>query len=191
MRLVLTTLLSCASLMASNPARAQPVMENLGRGVVVVRSARAIRLRRLAAARNRSRRRRLQPLSSRGLRASRRRLNKVAADEDHGLRGHDARSVRREHATRCARSSEGRSSAASAPFVLPANAPIQQFLTVPLQRPAGGEAPGPSGAPARLHLQRQRRQRRRSRRRRRVRDRPQVGSLELARHGVARRVRAT
>ena len=27
--------------------------------------------------------------------------------------------------------------AASAPFVLPANAPVQQYLTVPLQRPAG------------------------------------------------------
>ena len=32
--------------------------------------------------------------------------------------------------------------------MLPPNAPIQQFLSVPLQRPAGGEAPGPSGAPA-------------------------------------------
>jgi rhamnogalacturonan endolyase len=37
----------------------------------------------------------------------------------------------------------------SEPFVLPANAPIRQFLNVPLQQPAGGEAPGPSGAPAR------------------------------------------
>ena len=73
--------------------------------------------------------------------------------------------------------------------MLPANAPIRQFLNVPLQRPAGGEAPGPSGAPARLHLQRERRQRRRSRRRRRVRDRPQVGSVERARHRVARRLR--
>ena len=36
----------------------------------------------------------------------------------------------------------------SAPFVLPAAAPIRQFISVPLQRPAGGEAPGPSGAPA-------------------------------------------
>ena len=36
--------------------------------------------------------------------------------------------------------------APSAPVVLPANAPIQQFLTVPLQRPAGGQFPGPSGA---------------------------------------------
>jgi rhamnogalacturonan endolyase len=35
----------------------------------------------------------------------------------------------------------------SAPFVLAANAPIQAFLEVPLQRPGGGEAPGPTGAP--------------------------------------------
>lgn len=34
------------------------------------------------------------------------------------------------------------------PFVLPANAPIRQFLTVPLQRPPGGEVPGPAGTPA-------------------------------------------
>jgi rhamnogalacturonan endolyase len=43
----------------------------------------------------------------------------------------------------------GRELAPSASFVLPANAPVQQFLKVPLQQPAGGEAPGPSGAPAR------------------------------------------
>jgi rhamnogalacturonan endolyase len=36
---------------------------------------------------------------------------------------------------------------ASAAFVLPANAPIQQYLTVPLQRPAGGETEVPAGNP--------------------------------------------
>jgi rhamnogalacturonan endolyase len=36
----------------------------------------------------------------------------------------------------------------SAPFVLPANAPVRQFLTVPLQRPPGGEVPGPPGTPS-------------------------------------------
>jgi rhamnogalacturonan endolyase len=36
---------------------------------------------------------------------------------------------------------------ASAPFVLPANAPIQQYLTVPLQRPAGGDVEVPAGSP--------------------------------------------
>jgi rhamnogalacturonan endolyase len=39
----------------------------------------------------------------------------------------------------------GKEGAASAPFVLPAAAPIRQYLDVPLQRPPGGEAPGPSG----------------------------------------------
>ena len=63
------------------------------------------------------------------------------------------------------------------------------FSACRCSRRAGGEAPGPSGAPVRLHLQRERRQRRRSRRRRRVRDRAQVGSLERPRHGIARRVR--
>src|ERR671912_655620 len=32
-----------------------------------------------------------------------------------------------------------------APFVLPIGTPVQQFLAVPLQRPPGGAAPGPSG----------------------------------------------
>jgi rhamnogalacturonan endolyase len=41
----------------------------------------------------------------------------------------------------------GKELAASAAFALPATAAIQQFLTVPLQRPAGGEMPGPAGTP--------------------------------------------
>jgi len=36
--------------------------------------------------------------------------------------------------------------AAGAPVTLPANAPVQQHLTVPLQRPAGGEVAVPAGA---------------------------------------------
>ena len=40
----------------------------------------------------------------------------------------------------------GRELAASAPATLRANAPIQQFLTVPLQRPAGGMVDVPAGA---------------------------------------------
>jgi rhamnogalacturonan endolyase len=36
---------------------------------------------------------------------------------------------------------------ASSPFVLPANAPVQQYLTVPLQRPAGGSVEVPTGNP--------------------------------------------
>lgn len=42
----------------------------------------------------------------------------------------------------------GRELAPSAPFLLAAGTPVRQFLTVPLQRPAGGELPGPSGAVA-------------------------------------------
>ena len=37
--------------------------------------------------------------------------------------------------------------APSAPFALPANAPIQQYLTVPLDRPAGGNVEVPAGSP--------------------------------------------
>ena len=37
--------------------------------------------------------------------------------------------------------------AASAPFTLPANAPIQQYLSVPIQRPAGGSVEVPPGSP--------------------------------------------
>ena len=40
----------------------------------------------------------------------------------------------------------GRELAASAPATLAANSPIQQFLTVPLQRPAGGMVEVPAGA---------------------------------------------
>ena len=60
---------------------------------------------------------------------------------------------------------QGTELAPSVPFVLPASAPIQQYLTVPLDRPAGGnvEVP-PEFADQRLHLQPQRRERWRSRR---------------------------
>ncbi len=36
---------------------------------------------------------------------------------------------------------------ASAPFTLPASSPVQQYLTVPLQRPDGGNVQVPAGAP--------------------------------------------
>jgi hypothetical protein len=42
----------------------------------------------------------------------------------------------------------GRELAASAPATLPANAPVQQFLTVPLQRPADGSVDVPFAARA-------------------------------------------
>ena len=42
---------------------------------------------------------------------------------------------------------KGTELAASAPSVLPANPPIQQYLTVPLDRPAGGSVEVPPGSP--------------------------------------------
>ena len=42
---------------------------------------------------------------------------------------------------------KGTELAASTPFVLPANAPVQQYLTVPLERPAGGDVEVPAGSP--------------------------------------------
>jgi rhamnogalacturonan endolyase len=42
---------------------------------------------------------------------------------------------------------QGTELSASAPFALPANAPVQQYLTVPLDRPAGGNVEVPAGSP--------------------------------------------
>ena len=42
---------------------------------------------------------------------------------------------------------QGTELAASTPFVLPAGAPIRQYLTVPLDRPAGGNVEVPAGSP--------------------------------------------
>ncbi len=43
---------------------------------------------------------------------------------------------------------DGREQPASAAATLPANAAVQQFLTIPLQRPAGGTVEAPPGSPA-------------------------------------------
>ena len=43
---------------------------------------------------------------------------------------------------------QGTELAASSPFVLAAGAPIQQYLTVPLDRPAGGSVEVPAGSPS-------------------------------------------
>jgi rhamnogalacturonan endolyase len=42
---------------------------------------------------------------------------------------------------------QGTELSASAPFVLPAHAPVQQYLSVPLDRPAGGNVEVPAGSP--------------------------------------------
>jgi len=143
---VVTTLLTCACLLSSNTARAQYVMENLGRGLVVVRSGHTsayVGWRLLGS----------DPAGvgfnlyrttgvSRPSRLNKAVLTKTTDFVDTTL---DPAVVNR-YAVRAVVG--GRELDLSAPFVLPADAPIQQFLTVPLQRPAGGEAPGPSGAPA-------------------------------------------
>jgi rhamnogalacturonan endolyase len=145
-RRILTTLLTCACLLSPETARAQYVMENLGRGIIVVRSgetsayvgwrllgtdpdAVAFNLYRAAGA-------------GKPARLNTSVLTKTTDFVDTTLdpavvNTYTVRAVVR-----------GRELGPSAPFVLPAGAPIRQFLTVPLQRPAGGEAPGPSGAPA-------------------------------------------
>ena len=70
----------------------------------------------------------------------------------------------------------GRELASEEVFEVPAGAASRAYLTVPLQRPAGGPVDVPAGArTASYHLRPERRERRRPRRRRRVRDRRSSG----------------
>src|SRR5687767_4405017 len=141
-RFIATAFLTCACLLTSNTAVAQPVMENLGRGVIVVRSAEksayigwrllgtdpddvAFNLYR-AAGTGRPSRLNTVPLTK----------TTDFLDTTFDPAIVNAFTVRAVVG--------GKELDPSAPFVLAANAPIQQFLTVPLQRPAGGEVPGPS-----------------------------------------------
>jgi rhamnogalacturonan endolyase len=142
-RFVVTALLACGCLLSSNTARAQHVMENLGRGIVVVRSGEAsayvgwrllgtdpadvaFNLYRAAGAARPSRLNTV-PLTTT--------TDFVDTTFDPALvNTYTVRAV-----------VGGKERDPGAPFVLPANAPIQQSLGVPLQRPAGGEVPGPSG----------------------------------------------
>ena len=144
-RLIVTAFLACACLLTSNTAAAQHVMENLGRGVIVVRSAErsayigwrllgtdpeevGFNLYRAAG-------------TGRPSRLNTVLLRKTTDFLDTTL---DPATVN----TFTVRAVVGgKELAPSAPFVLPANAPIQQYLSVPLQRPAAGEVPGPSGKP--------------------------------------------
>jgi rhamnogalacturonan endolyase len=145
-RFIAMAFLTCACLLTSKTAVAQPVMENLGRGVIVVRSAErsayigwrllgtdpedvGFNLYRAAGAGRPSR------------------LNTVPLTKttDFLDTTFDPAIVN----TFTVRAVVGgKELDPSAPFVLPADAAIQQFLSVPLQRPAGGEVPGPSGKPA-------------------------------------------
>ena len=75
------------------------------------------------------------------------RLNDTPLAADDGSRRHRRGSDAGEFVHACARCCRGVELTASAPFVLPANAPVQQYLTVPLQRPAGGNVEVPAGNP--------------------------------------------
>lgn len=143
--IVATALFICSTLLSPAPAGAQHVMENLGRGVVAVRSAEAsvyigwrllatdpadvgFNLYRAAGA-------------GKPVRLNTTLLTKTTDFIDTTIDP----SLVNTYTVRAV--VNGKELAPSAPFVLPANAPVQQFLTVPLQRPAGGEVPGPAGKP--------------------------------------------
>jgi rhamnogalacturonan endolyase len=130
--------------MCTASAGAQPVMENLGRGVVVVRSTETsayVGWRLLGT----------DPAgigfnvyrASGGtdpIRLNRAPLTRTTDWLDTTI------DPARENTYTVRAVVRGRELAPSAPFVLGALTPIGQFLTVPLQRPPGGQAPGPSGA---------------------------------------------
>jgi rhamnogalacturonan endolyase len=134
-------------LLWASAAGAQPVMENLGRGLVVVRTGEAsvyVGWRLLATdaagvAFN------LYKAAGAGrpTRLNRTPLTKTTDFVDSALDP----AVTNTYTVRAVIG--GKEVAPSTPVLLAANPPIRQFLTVPLQQPAGGEAPGPSGAPVR------------------------------------------
>ena len=139
-------MLTCACAIAWPTAAAQPVMEKLARGVVVVRTGEttayvgwrllatdppgiAFNLYR-AAGGGKPRKLNAAPLTTT--------TDFVDTTLDPAVaNSYTVRAV-----------AGGKELPAGAPFVLAAGTPVRQFLTVPLQRPAGGELPGPSGAVA-------------------------------------------
>ena len=144
-RLVLTSILACACLLSSTTVAAQPLMEHLGRGLVAVRSGESsayVGWRLLGT----------DPADvgfnlyrasgvTKPIRLNKTLLTKTTDFVDTtfdpaAVNTYTVRAVQK-----------GTELEPSAAFVLAANTPIQQFLEVPLERPAGGEAPGPSGAP--------------------------------------------
>jgi rhamnogalacturonan endolyase len=140
----LAALLICGLLLSSTTAHTQYVMENLARGVVAVRSAEksvyvgwrllgtdpegiAFNVYRAAGA-------------GKPVRLNSSMLTNTTDFVDTSFNP----AVANTYTVRTV--VNGKEQNASATFVLPANTAIQQFLSVPLQRPSGGEAPGPSGA---------------------------------------------
>ena len=137
---------ACSVLLLSTAAHAQPVMENLGRGIVAVRSAEKsayVGWRLLAT----------DPenvgfnlyRAAGGQKPVRLNASVLTSTTEYVDTTFDP-SLANTYLVRAV--VKGKELEAGAPYVLPANTAIQQFLNVPLQRPSGGEAPGPSGAPA-------------------------------------------
>jgi rhamnogalacturonan endolyase len=146
MRCVQALLVASACVLASSPARAQPVMESLGRGVIALRTGDAsvyvgwrllgtdpenvaFNIYRTAGA-------------GKPARLNAKLLTKTTDFVDTTF------DAALDHTYTVRAVVGGRELEPGPPFVVPAKAPIQQYLSVPLQRPAGGEAPGPSGASA-------------------------------------------
>lgn len=143
---LVTTLLVCGCLLSPIAARAQPVMEKLGRGVVAVRSgenAAYVGWRLLATDPDGVAFNLYRSSGERGpVKLNAAPLTKTTDFMDTTFDP----GVANRYAVRAVVG--GREREASAPFVLAANAPIRQFLTVPLQRPPGGDVPGASGTPS-------------------------------------------
>jgi rhamnogalacturonan endolyase len=142
-RLIIT--LTCATLLLPATAAAQYVVENLGRGVIAIRTSdnsvyvgwRLLGTDPSDVAFNVYRAGGQSPpvkLTAQPITAT---TNLVDAGADFSQANtYTVRPVLK-----------GTELDASAPFVLAANAPVQQYLTVPLDRPAGGNVEVPTGSP--------------------------------------------
>jgi len=132
-------------LAVSAPAAAQPVMENLSRGVVAVRTAATeayVGWRLLATdpddvAFNLYR----ASGSGKPVKLNKAPITRTTDFVDSAIES----GIDYTYTIRAV--SRGRERAPGASFVLAAGTPVRQYLTVPLQRPDGGVAPGPSGTP--------------------------------------------
>jgi rhamnogalacturonan endolyase len=145
-RRVWTAIAGCLALASSAAASAQPVMENLSRGVVVVRTGETsayVGWRLLATdpgdvAFNLYR----TSGSAKPVRLNKAPLTTTTDFVD------DAIEPAIDYTYTVHAVSQGRERVPGASFVLRRDTPVRQYLAVPLQRPDGGVAPGPSGAPA-------------------------------------------
>ena len=130
-------------LLPCDSARAQPIMESLGRGIVVVRTGEAsayVGWRLLGTDPSGVAFNLYRTAAGHSTKLNRAPLTRTTDFVDTTL---DA-AVANTYTVRAIVG--GTERPASAPFVLPPSAPIRQFISVPLQRPAGAEAPGPSGS---------------------------------------------